>query len=251
VAETVAPGQSKTIPVSFSTPRKLGPIGPDIVVRVSQELEPFVLLQPARFAVIARGATVNVNLIISVPSDAAVGVVEGDIRLFREVKIGQKTFYFPVLFAEMLPVVVTISRIPLPPDPGEAGKATLEGIDSDNDGVRDDIQRYIALTYPDSEKTRAVLIQFAKPAQQMLIDAEDKVLTIRHSVAKTHAISCAYYIRPLDAGDIILKLKSQLLNTEARLMQNSTANRNLSGEILRGLMDRKSGCDFDPDTMEE
>jgi len=34
----------------------------------------------------------------------------------------------------------------LPPNPGEAGKATLQGIDSDNDGVRDDIQRYIALT---------------------------------------------------------------------------------------------------------
>ena len=45
----------------------------------------------------------------------------------------------------------------LPPDPGEAGKATLEGIDSDQDGIRDDIQRYIALTYPDSQKTRAAL----------------------------------------------------------------------------------------------
>jgi hypothetical protein len=33
----------------------------------------------------------------------------------------------------------------IPPDPGEAGKATLEGIDSDNDGVRDDIERWIVL----------------------------------------------------------------------------------------------------------
>jgi hypothetical protein len=47
----------------------------------------------------------------------------------------------------------------LPPDPGEAGKATIEGIDSDQDGLRDDIQRYIALTYPDSEKTREALRQ--------------------------------------------------------------------------------------------
>src|SRR5216683_231714 len=44
-------------------------------------------------------------------------------------------------------MTATIS-ITLPPDPGAAGKATLQGIDSDGDGVRDDIQRYIALTYP-------------------------------------------------------------------------------------------------------
>jgi hypothetical protein len=32
----------------------------------------------------------------------------------------------------------------LPPDPGEAGKATIDGIDADKDGMRDDVQRYIA-----------------------------------------------------------------------------------------------------------
>ncbi len=35
----------------------------------------------------------------------------------------------------------------LPPDPGEAGKATIDGIDSDKDGVRDDVQRWIALNW--------------------------------------------------------------------------------------------------------
>jgi hypothetical protein len=32
----------------------------------------------------------------------------------------------------------------LPPDPGEAGKATIDGIDADKDGMRDDVQRWIA-----------------------------------------------------------------------------------------------------------
>jgi hypothetical protein len=31
----------------------------------------------------------------------------------------------------------------LPPDPGEAGKATPDGIDADKDGMRDDVQRWI------------------------------------------------------------------------------------------------------------
>jgi len=37
----------------------------------------------------------------------------------------------------------TTIPVVLPPDPGEAGKATLTGIDVDRDGVRDDLQRYI------------------------------------------------------------------------------------------------------------
>ena len=39
----------------------------------------------------------------------------------------------------------------LPPDPGKAGKETPLGIDTDGDGVRDDIQRYIYFIYPDDK----------------------------------------------------------------------------------------------------
>lgn len=35
----------------------------------------------------------------------------------------------------------------LPPDPGEAGKLTIDGIDADKDGMRDDVQRWIALEW--------------------------------------------------------------------------------------------------------
>lgn len=45
----------------------------------------------------------------------------------------------------------------LPPDPGKAGKQTLMGIDSDGDGLRDDVQRYIYLTYPDQPDVQRAL----------------------------------------------------------------------------------------------
>ena len=53
----------------------------------------------------------------------------------------------------------------LPPDPGPAGLATLARIDSNNNGVRDDVARYIALTYPASTEadTRSALTQYTKP----------------------------------------------------------------------------------------
>jgi ABC-type Fe3+-citrate transport system substrate-binding protein len=53
-----------------------------------------------------------------------------------------------------------INGISVPFDPGENGKITLEGIDSDNDGIRDDVQRMIAQEYGnDKEKYNQVIIQ--------------------------------------------------------------------------------------------
>lgn len=56
----------------------------------------------------------------------------------------------------------------LPPDPGKAGKKTLMGIDSDSDGLRDDIQRYIYLTYPDQPNVQGALRQLALSLQKTL-----------------------------------------------------------------------------------
>ena len=52
----------------------------------------------------------------------------------------------------------------LPPDPQDAGKKTIEGIDSDNDCVRDDIEIFIAQKYPDfnQQKVRKFLFDYAK-----------------------------------------------------------------------------------------
>jgi hypothetical protein len=52
----------------------------------------------------------------------------------------------------------------LPPDPGEAGKTTISGIDSDSDCVRDDIERFIArlLQGSDQVTARKYMFEYAK-----------------------------------------------------------------------------------------
>lgn len=64
-------------------------------------------------------------------------------------------------------LVISTRPATLPPDPGEAGKATLEGIDSDHDGLRDDVQREVFFLAPDSERLRMGLTQLAKPLQSL------------------------------------------------------------------------------------
>ena len=52
----------------------------------------------------------------------------------------------------------------LPKDPGPAGKTSIEGIDTDGDCVRDDIEIFIATKYPNSDQqmARKYLFEFAK-----------------------------------------------------------------------------------------
>ena len=69
----------------------------------------------------------------------------------------------------------------LPPDPGKAGKVTLLGIDTDGDGVRDDIQRYIYFTYPDDKKLRLGLTYYAIEFQGVLKDANDREAAYDHA----------------------------------------------------------------------
>lgn len=49
----------------------------------------------------------------------------------------------------------------LPPDPGVEADKTIQGIDANKNGIRDDVELAIFNAYTDSAKTRAVLLQYA------------------------------------------------------------------------------------------
>jgi hypothetical protein len=141
----------------------------------------------------------------------------------------------------------------LPPDPGEAGKATLEGIDSDNDGLRDDIQRYIALQYSDSGKTRAALRQAALALQNIILNSSDEANALRNTELEARASECIRYIRPDDGRSIDNMLMAEFLNTKTRSRAYLVYDAKLSGHVFgtRDLNQYKGSCAFDPDQMED
>ena len=53
----------------------------------------------------------------------------------------------------------------LPPDPGSLADATIQGIDANNNGIRDDVELAVFKEYPNFAKTRAVLLQYALALQ--------------------------------------------------------------------------------------
>jgi len=139
----------------------------------------------------------------------------------------------------------------LPPDPGAAGKATLAGIDSDNDGVRDDVQRWIALTYPNSQKIRAALTQRTKTMQLVLLDASSSVQSLKHAKELIRDTDCLEFVSPNTYYEEAIELKAILLNNYVRSKAWLQANAHLSGNVFTSLSDNnlKQGCNFNPAMM--
>lgn len=147
----------------------------------------------------------------------------------------------------------TDSGYNLPPDPGDAGKASLAGIDSDGDGIRDDIQRYIFLTYPDSRKIRAALRQAAVALQKIILGSPDVETALYITELEARASECIRYIRPEDGREIDNMLLAEFLNTIDRSRAYLAYDSQLSGHVfgVRNIDEYRSSCSFDPVLMED
>jgi hypothetical protein len=109
-----------------------------------------------------------------------------------------------------------VDPIPLPPDPGDEGRRTLAGIDSDSDGVRDDVQRYLGLTYPDSTSTRVVLSRHAAAIQKYMSGAQSPP-TLDDLKEVFRATNCVVYSIGADsASTAVPALESVAMNTSER-----------------------------------
>jgi hypothetical protein len=146
---------------------------------------------------------------------------------------------------------VTWSFFSLPPDPGEEGKQTLLGIDSDNDGVRDDIQRYIYFTYPDNEKVRMALTQIAMEWQGLLSQASDPDAAFNHATKMARHGECLFYIQGEASLDADAALQAEILNTRERSIAYINYSNALGGAIITGapLKKWKDSCNFDVDAI--
>lgn len=89
----------------------------------------------------------------------------------------------------------------LPPDPGAEANKTVEGIDVNQNGIRDDVELAIFKEYPNSAKTRAVLLQYALALQMEVTQPMINTKTVTEVVTEnSRAHSCV--------GDVLVPRKS-------------------------------------------
>lgn len=239
----LSPGESASKTLTFSSTLDLA----GVAIEAVPEIAGFLTIQPNTISNLPASQSQQISVNFAVASGAALGIFEGTIH----VRSGSQTL--PQTLKLLMHVAGVGAAIFLPPDPGEAGKTTLEGIDSDGDGVRDDIQRYIALTYPSSEKLRVALAQAAKAMQASLQYAENKERSITNTIEVFHGSDCLRFVLGGVSAeiDVSSRLRSVVLNTLARSKAWIKADSQFSGQTyqLTPVGQRRAMCAFDPDSM--
>lgn len=228
---------------------------PHLTVEVRGDIAPYVTVQDPKFpGAIRSGGMIGITLRIAVPTDVPLSVKRGELVLLKRLPNGTvKEEFLPPL-----PVELTFSAIPMPGDPGEAGKQDLLGIDSNGNGVRDDIERYIVFAYPDSAKRREALMQNARTLSDYLRDHEDKTKTRENGKTGDRAIDCLAHVFNDDleasnkAGE---ELDAKFLNTKERSRAYRKADVQMGGYVsdtglaVNRLNRQKAACLFDADAL--
>ena len=244
ITMSLAPGQGLQKTLSFTSDRDL----PNVTVEPVPEIAGFLTsVQPGSFTNVIAGQPRSVSFSFLIPSRTAQATYDGTIHI----RSGSRTL------ADTLKVLIDVSLQGLPPDPGEEGKVTVEGIDSDNDGVRDDIQRWIVLRYPNSEKTRTAFKQVAVDFQSTLLTANDKPASIEATRNFLRSRECVYHVLGASASNLtqikldLDQLRSVVLNTKLRSDAFMLSDKNFSGQVYRLLPGggKKDACRFNVDSL--
>lgn len=138
----------------------------------------------------------------------------------------------------------------LPPNPGVEADKTVQGIDANKNGIRDDVELAVFKEYPNSAKTRAVLLQYA-----LLLQIETGQININKEIAiavaekESQSYDCIGKIVP-EGNDDIQKIEqyrefieNKQLNTEKRKSLKNDFDNNIRSFEL------KSGCDVDLNSL--
>lgn len=189
----------------------------------------------------------------------------GTYTLEVKVKKGNKTVRTELQIKVIQPEIINGYILPSEPDPA-INDSTLLGIDVNNNGVRDDIERYVIKRYaqdPDFPKTKTALaMQYAWSTQKIL-----EMPTIESKKYSNDAIDCeSYWLNKYTEGmsfSEYLKYSQQhevfndsqvntkIYNTRERIERKFSYNAALSGNIFDGRRENIENCQINIDELGE
>jgi len=120
-------------------------------------------------------------------------------------------------------------HLPPPPDPAQVD-ATIEGIDANKNGIRDDVELAIFQKYPNSARIRAAELQYATALQMELTLVFNSDTFIATAQETGRASGCIAELTSRDNLKIYLKTLKSLekevedlqLNTKERMAKENT-----------------------------
>lgn len=115
---------------------------------------------------------------------------------------------------------------------------SIAGIDANANGIRDDVETYIATHYPNPTQ-RAAAVQFAVVMQDsMLVDKVNMSAVKAISIRSLRAVNCIYSkfdnsSTGKQAGAVVAEIRSISANTKARLLAYLAYAKALDGSVSR------------------
>lgn len=141
----------------------------------------------------------------------------------------------------------------LPSDPGLESDKTVQGIDANKNGIRDDVELAIFKEYPNSAKTRAVLLQYALALQmevvQPIVNKETVTEIVREQSRASLCIGEILSRKNIDkfmrdANSLDFFVKEKQFNTQERKKDRTSFFENLGSYAS---LERV--CDIDYSTL--
>ena len=235
VTQKVATGQTITVPITFTVSENIS----DSVVNVVPTFAPFVTVSHTSFASMSKNQTVTLTLTFSAATSSPIGTFDGTIQLKSNGKSN-------ATFAKPLPVTVTTfvmtpeQKIQLLEDRGEIPKLDrspeIQGPDVNTNGIRDDVDVYIATHYT-SPPQRAAAEQLARTLQAAIVMDKTNLAAVKaESLKSSRAVHCAFSRFDVSAGmkhpaAVGAELESISTNTKARLLAYLAFSKALDGTV--------------------
>lgn len=134
----------------------------------------------------------------------------------------------------------------LPPAPDAFKKdTTVAGIDSNNNGIRDDVELKIFEKYPNSAKMRSAMLQYAQVLQLQLTDVFDSATLVATLKKRNLAYGCLADIDFKKTSEFQNEIEDFVLNTEARIKSRDQAYEYMTSYALPN----SEPCDINKDLL--
>jgi hypothetical protein len=119
--------------------------------------------------------------------------------------------------------------------------SSVAGTDADRNGIRDDIDKFVA-GLPDSPAEKKALLQFAGTLQSsMTIDPADNNAVATVLLNSRRAIHCIWSVYPTGQHNKVLLIEEISANTLTRLIAYENYNKKISGTVISSVSG--STCD--------
>lgn len=143
----------------------------------------------------------------------------------------------------------------LPPEPGPDADKTVEGIDANQNSIRDDVELAIFREYPDSAKTRAVLLQYALVLQMQMtlpiVNKETVTATVEDNESRAEV--CLWNLSSRADMTKFLADMEKYSNYVKNLQLNTEQRKKYYNDLFEGNLGSYSssneGCDLDLSTL--